>query len=92
VQLEVSLGQSLAACGCSGCGRVFTGITAFDRHQRWAQGKLTCLDPATLGMERKRDGKWGYPAPAKLPHFADSVNFSGLNGPRPVSLDTEAAA
>jgi len=81
VKLEVPPGQSLAAAGCRGCGRVFTGVTGFDRHQRWIKGTLTCLDPAAIGMEQKPDGKWGKPATeagrTRMARFADSVNFSG---------------
>jgi hypothetical protein len=90
VKLEVPLGQSLAAAGCRGCGSVFTGVTGFDRHQRWIDGVLTCLDPAALGMERKPDGKWGKPGTeglgAKLARFTVPVNFSGPNPAVPVSL------
>ena len=90
MELEVSLGQSQAAAGCRGCGRVFTGITGFDRHQRWADGRLTCLDPATIGMERKADGKWGKPGPAEVPRFTVPVNFSGPNGPDSASAKQAA--
>jgi hypothetical protein len=39
---------TVAACQCAACGRPFTGIEAFDRHQRWIGGVLTCADPAGL--------------------------------------------
>jgi hypothetical protein len=60
MQLEVPLGQSLTAAGCRGCGRVFTTVGAFDKHQRLADGGVTCLDPAAIGLERKPSGIWGY--------------------------------
>ena len=91
MELEVPLGQSLSACGCRGCGKVFTGITGFDRHRRWAAGEVTCLHPETLGMERKPDGKWGKPATADMPRFTVPVNFSGPDGAGLVSSARGAA-
>ena len=57
---------SLAAAQCAACGRVFTGVTGFDRHRRGGR----CLDPATIGLvlkeQRRRNGElfwvgWGKP-------------------------------
>jgi hypothetical protein len=58
-QLEVPLGTGTSAAGCRSCGRVFTGVTAFDRHQRLTKTGLVCLDPADIGLERKPSGQWG---------------------------------
>lgn len=91
MKLEVTLGQSHAAAGCRGCGRVFTGVTGFDRHQRLIDGELACLDPAALGMERKPDGKWGKPGTAEMPHLADPANFSGPSLPTADNSVREAA-
>lgn len=49
----------MAACTCNGCGRAFSGLSAFDAHQRWdytqPPGKqLSCYDPLAL---RDRDGE-----------------------------------
>jgi hypothetical protein len=49
--------------GCRGCGRVFAGITAFDRHQRLRDESLQCLDPSTLGMVRRPNGRWALDSP-----------------------------
>lgn len=38
---------------CSACHRTFTGVSPFGRHQRLAEGRTVCLDPATL---TRRDG------------------------------------
>jgi hypothetical protein len=38
---------TVAACHCADCGRSFTGVKAFDAHQRWIGGVLQCTDPAT---------------------------------------------
>jgi len=57
-------------CHCAGCHRTFTGIRAFDRHQRVVDPPASCcLDPALI---RRRDGTpalqpnskgwWGEPA------------------------------
>lgn len=40
---------------CSGCGRNFGGLTAFDKHRD--EGK--CLDPESLGLVRNDKGDWG---------------------------------
>lgn len=61
-ELEVSLGTGKRACGCRGCGRVFTSLSGFDKHQRMRDGGSVCLDPLTVGLERKSSGRWGFPA------------------------------
>jgi len=61
VNLKASLGTGLSTSGCSGCGEVFTSLTGFDRHQRRANGTLTCLPPAECGLELKPNGRWGFP-------------------------------
>lgn len=41
-------------CECSACGRRFSSVRNFDRHQRLTQdGAVICRDPATL---RHKDG------------------------------------
>ena len=77
MELEVPLGGGLNASGCRGCGRVFTGITAFDRHQRWTDGRLTCLDPATTGLERKRNGHWGWPGDSRVENLRGFQHSGG---------------
>ncbi len=34
-------------CAAEGCHRTFTSLSAFDRHQRWMNGTLLCIDPET---------------------------------------------
>lgn len=52
---------------CSGCGRLFTSLSSFERHRR----KLQCVDPAEVGLEPKvvksdpSVPAWGWPAPAQ---------------------------
>jgi hypothetical protein len=60
-ELNAPLGTGHRACGCRGCGNVFTSLSGFDQHQRWQDGTLTCLNPAFAGLERKKSGRWGYP-------------------------------
>lgn len=39
---------------CSGCHRTFSGVTAFDAHQRMQDERSVCLDPGTLtGKDEK---------------------------------------
>jgi hypothetical protein len=48
-------------CLCGGCGRYFSSVSAFDRHQTAAKdGTNACHDPATRGLVD--DGRyWGWP-------------------------------
>jgi hypothetical protein len=43
---------------CAGCGQDFGSLSAFDHHQRWVNGTLTCLNPAELGMHQDSRGRW----------------------------------
>ena len=57
----------MSACTCSPCGRDFTGLSAFDRHQDVNYSRrppVVCLDPATVGLETNAHGRWGFPASA----------------------------
>jgi hypothetical protein len=57
----------MTACTCDACGREFTGVGPFDRHQRLDYTRrpaVRCLDPATRGMELNEHGRWGFPADA----------------------------
>ena len=51
-------------CVCAGCGRAFSGPSAFDRHQELtgprADPTLVCRDPAAVGLV-ERDGRWSWP-------------------------------
>jgi len=71
-----------AECLCSGCGRAFTSLTAFDRHQTLRDG-LTCRDPASCGLiaRRERDGAtlWGFPA-ADASWWDDDVSKGAGDG------------
>lgn len=79
-QLEVELGTGYAAAGCRSCGKVFTSISAFDKHQRLARGAVVCLNPAYVGLERKPNGRWGQKADsrqkARVARFNDGVSRS----------------
>jgi hypothetical protein len=54
----------MSACECAACGERFTGVTAFDRHQRRDYGQtpaVTCLNPAASGLALNAYGRWGFP-------------------------------
>jgi hypothetical protein len=58
----------VSACTCSPCGRKFTGLTAFDKHQQVDYSRrpaVACLDPATLGLKQDQYGRWGFPPDAR---------------------------
>jgi hypothetical protein len=42
---------------CAKCHRTFSGVLAFDKHQRFDSGLLRCLDPALV---RTNDGGFWY--------------------------------
>lgn len=46
------LGQAKKRCLCSGCGRVFSTVGNFDRHQTGVD-PVVCHDPATRGLVEK---------------------------------------
>jgi hypothetical protein len=54
----------MSVCGCAACGREFTTLAAFDKHQDADYGRspaITCLDPASRGLEQNRRGRWHVP-------------------------------
>ena len=60
-----------AACHCGGCHLTFTSLSAFDRHQRWIGGQLTCLDPEYIFSSKGKPvfsgsaetGRWSLAGP-----------------------------
>lgn len=51
---------------CGGCHKTFSGLTAFDAHQRGNTEGQTCGDPTEKGMELREKSwgtYWAYPAP-----------------------------
>lgn len=54
-----------AECQCSPCGRTFSGLGLFTRHQDVDYSRrpaVRCLDPAALGMAQSAEGIWCTPA------------------------------
>lgn len=41
----------MAMCTCTKCGRRFTGLGPFDRHQKQRGSKVTCLPPDEVGLK-----------------------------------------
>jgi hypothetical protein len=74
VDCHTALGNSKrhAHCVNEGCHRTFTGPSAFDKHQT-GYDPVVCLDPTTVGLERKPSGLWGYPPPEN-PHWLSTRN------------------
>lgn len=58
----------MSACLCDPCGREFTGLTAFDKHQDvdyTRRPAVRCMDPATVGLVQGAHGRWGFPPDAR---------------------------
>jgi len=52
--------RNRSQCLCSACGLIFTGVTAFDRHQTGID-PVVCHDPVSRGLELRPGGVWGKP-------------------------------
>lgn len=51
---------------CTGCHQTFGALSAFDSHQDWTAGKLTCAAPESLGLHRDHQGTWRYPKDGRI--------------------------
>ncbi len=51
-------------CGCPSCGRVFSVLSAFDRHRvgRHGEGRKCAENPASEGLTLSPKGVWTLPA------------------------------
>jgi hypothetical protein len=62
---------------CCACRRDFAGLGPFDEHQSWnyraKPPKLTCKDPATLGMELNKYNRWGRPGDIKTREYVPAA-------------------
>lgn len=68
----------MAKSQCASCSTVFTGLTAFDKHQVQKGQTVICQSPESIGLVSKQ-GKdisgresvvWGFPQPDEKPkHF-----------------------
>ena len=57
----------MSVCLCDPCGREFTGLTAFDKHQDvdyTRRPAVRCMDPASVGLVQQPSGRWGFPIDA----------------------------
>jgi hypothetical protein len=54
--------SGLRACHCAACHCTFSGVSAFDRHQRGGR----CQHPAVVALD-ERDGVWRFPGPSESP-------------------------
>lgn len=58
----------MSACTCVPCGREFTTLAAFDRHQDIDYKRrpvIICRDPATIGLLQNSLGRWHFPVDAR---------------------------
>jgi hypothetical protein len=73
----------MRACQCARCGREFTGLTAFDRHQDVSYKRrpaVLCKDPATAGLVRQKSGRWGLPIDPAARERLRQLRASAGNG------------
>jgi hypothetical protein len=57
----------MSTCICNPCGRAFTGLTAFDKHQDVDYSRrpaVRCQDPTAAGLVQQPSGRWGFPIDA----------------------------
>jgi hypothetical protein len=83
---------------CAACGRDFTGLGAFDKHQDVDYSRrpaVTCLDPAAIGLVQNERGRWGFPLDAAgrdyFATLAASRDQDGTPGPPEDAGPSEAA-
>lgn len=63
-------GIGTRAAHCTVCHATFTTPNNYDRHQRSDKDnpeRVWCVPPARVGLERKRNGRWGMPGQRELP-------------------------
>jgi hypothetical protein len=80
----------MSACLCHPCGREFTGLTAFDRHQDvdyTRRPAVRCMDPASVGLVQGAHGRWGFPSDAasraRFGQMAAQRASAGMTGSPP---------
>lgn len=81
----------MSACLCDPCGREFTGLGAFDKHQDvdyTRRPAVRCMDPASVGLVIGAYGRWGFPVDAasrdRLSKMRDERASAGVTGsPQP---------
>lgn len=45
-------------CLCSGCGRYFNSVGAFEKHRKGKPADRRCENPEGLGMSKNKAGFW----------------------------------
>jgi len=75
-------------CRCAGCGRYFTTVGNFDRHQKMRDdGTPECLDPSERGLILNDGGYWQLPA-SEIPVFTSAKRAGRTEGVEVVSNTT----
>ena len=65
--LTIPGSATMASCECAKCGRKFSGVTCFDKHQDIDYGRsppVLCRSPEDFGMRLDEHGRWGWPLSA----------------------------
>lgn len=71
---------------CSGCGRMFAGQSAFDRHQSVGETDMVCHDPASLVTEKGK--RAGQPVYRRTTHQGFDV-WALNGGPNPWAKEAD---
>ena len=87
VKLESNTGNQLigksapamSMATCAPCGREFTTVAAFDKHQDVDYRRrpaVACLDPATVGLTRDGRGRWHFRQTAAGQRYLENLRAS----------------
>lgn len=80
-------------CECAACGRRFSSVSGFDRHQEMIGNRYTptlvCHDPSTRGLV-EIDGVWQYPPITGMAKEAYTSRLGRTKGADPMVDDLEA--
>lgn len=74
MELDGPLGIGKKTCGCRRCGKRFSTLHNFDKHQRTTFGTDTpiiCLDPREVGLVQNKRGIWKAPPRPDEPLFSE---------------------
>ena len=88
-------------CLCTGCGRYFTSVSGFDRHQTLRDdGSVECRDPATIVNKKTGErvmilndgGYWQFPEMPEIPFLTVGETVERAEGAANVETYSDDAA